>query len=106
MAAGPACGHTPGNPGPAIMDFSSRQTRLPGEYVVTLVPGADTSAIVGLYGRFGIKGMKDLGNNLFLVTLSEDPGPAKIEELRVQNAQIKAVQPNFVYRTNEHGSAP
>jgi hypothetical protein len=103
MAAGPACGHTPGNPGPTTMDLSSSPTRVPGEYLVTLVPGADSKAIAGLYGRFGIKGIKDLGNNLFLVTLTEDPGPAKMEELRGQNALVKAVQPNFVYRTNEHG---
>lgn len=105
MAAGPACGLAPGNPGPKPMDLSSRQTRAPGEYLVTLVPGADSKVIAGLYGRFGIKGMKDLGNNLFLVTLTEDPGPAKMEELRGQNAQVKAVQPNFVYRTKERSIA-
>jgi hypothetical protein len=87
------------------MDLSSRQTRVPGEYLVTLVPGADTKAIAGLYGPFGIKSIKNLGNNLFLVTLTEDPGPAKMEELRGQNSQVKAVQPNFVYRTNGQGNA-
>jgi hypothetical protein len=105
MAAGPACGLAPGNPGPKPMDLSSRQTRAAGEYLVTLIPGADSKVIADLYGRFGIKGMKDLGNNLFLVTLNEDPGPAMMEELRGQNAQVKAVQPNFVYRTNERGIA-
>jgi hypothetical protein len=98
MAAGPACGLAPGNPGPKPMDLSSRQTRAPGEYLVTLIPGAESKVIADLYGRFGIKDMKDLGSNLFLVTLTEDPGPAKMEELRGQNAQVKAVQPNFVYR--------
>jgi hypothetical protein len=85
------------------MDFSSRQTRVPGEYLVTLAPGADVTAITELYGRFGIIGTQDLGRNLFLVRLTEDPGPAKLEELRSQNAQIKAVQPNFVYRANLPG---
>ncbi|OGW35525.1 MAG: hypothetical protein A2X58_00765 [Nitrospirae bacterium GWC2_56_14] len=98
MAAGTACGLAPGNPGPKPMDLSARQTRAPGEYLVTLVPGAESKVIADLYGRFGIKDMKDLGSNLFLVTLTEDPGPAKMEELREQNAQVKAVQPNFVYR--------
>lgn len=105
MAAGPACGHTPGNPGPTTLDLSSRQARVPGEYLVTLAPGADARAIASLYGTFGIKSMKDLGNNLFLVTLTKDPGPAKMEELRGQNSQVKAIQPNFVYRATGQGNA-
>ena len=86
------------------MDFSSRQTRVPGEYLVTLAAGADVKAIVELCGRFGIKGTQDLGRDLFLVRLAEDPGPARLEELRAQNAQIKAVQPNFVYRASGRGN--
>jgi len=86
------------------MDFSSRQTRVPGEYLVTLAAGADVKAIGDLYGRFGIKGTRGLGRNIFLVTLTEDPGPAKMEELRGQNTQINAVQPNFVYRSNGPGN--
>jgi hypothetical protein len=86
------------------MNPSSRQTRAPGEYLVTLAEEADVKAIADLYGRFGIKGTHGLGRNIFLVTLTEDPGPAKMEELRGQNAQIKAVQPNFVYRGNGVGN--
>jgi hypothetical protein len=104
LAAGSACSQTPRDPVPAPVDFSSRQTRAPGEYLVTLAAGADVKAIADLYGRFGIKGTRDLGRNIFLVTLTEDPGPAKMEELRGQSAQIKAIQPNFVYRINERGN--
>jgi len=100
VAAGSTCGHTSSNPERTPMDFSSRQTRVPGEYLVTLVPGADVKVIADLYGCFGIKGIKNLGRNIFLVILTEDPGPAKMEDLRGQNAHVKAIQPNFVYRTN------
>jgi hypothetical protein len=86
------------------MDFSSRQTRVAGEYLVTLAAGADVKAIADLYGRFGIKGTRDLGHDLFLVRLTEDPGPARMEELRGQSAQIKSVQPNFVYRASGRGN--
>ena len=72
--------------------------------LVTLAEGADVKVIADLYGRFGIKGTKDLGRNIFLVTLTEDPGPAKMEELRGENAHVKAVQPNFVYRFNGSGN--
>ena len=104
LVAGSACSQTPSDPAPKPMDLSSRQTRVPGEYLVTLAAGADVKAIADLYGRFGIKGTQDLGRNLFLVRLTEDPGPAKMEELRGQNAQIKAIQPNFVYRANGRGN--
>ena len=104
LAAGSACSQTPPDPAPTPMGFSSRQNRVPGEYLVTLASGADVRAIAELYGRFGIKGTQDLGSNLFLVRLTEDPGPTKLEELRSQNAQIKAIQPNFVYRASERGN--
>ena len=100
LAAGSACSQTPRDPAPGPMDFSSRQTRVPGEYLVTLAAGADVEAIAGLYGRFGIRGTQGLGRDVFLVRLMDDPGPARMEELRAHSAQIKAVQPNFVYRIN------
>jgi hypothetical protein len=99
-----ACGHPPENLQAAPAGAGSRQTRVPGEYLVTLAEGADGKVIADLYGRFGIKGMKDLGHGIFLVTLAEDPGPAKMEELRGRNVHIKAVQPNFVYRVNGPGN--
>ena len=99
-----ACSHTPGNPETAPKDALSRKTRVPGDYLVTLAEGADVKVIADLYGRFGIKGTKDLGHNIFLVTLTEDPGPAKMEELRGEDARVKAVQPNFVYRFNGSGN--
>ena len=100
-----SCGHAPGNLQAAPAGAWSQQTRVPGEYLVTLAEGADGTVIADLYGRFGIKGTKDLGRNIFLVTLTEDPGPARMEELRTQNAHVKAVQPNFVYRLEGSGNA-
>jgi hypothetical protein len=100
-----SCGHTPGNLQAAPAGAGSQQRRVPGEYLVTLAEGAEVTVIADLYGRFGIRGTKDLGRNIFLVTLAEDPGPATMEELRAQNASVKAVQPNFVYRLNGSGNA-
>ena len=100
-----ACCHTPCNPETAHKNALSQQTRVPGDYLVTLAEGADVKVITDLYGRFGIKSMKDLGRNIFLVTLTEDPGPSKMEELRGQNAHVTAVQPNFVYRIIGSGNA-
>jgi len=104
-AAGYAYGNSPGNPQTAPVGTLSQQTRVPGEYLVTLAARAEVKAIADLYGRFGIKNIKDLGSNVFLVTLTEDPGPATMEKLRGENPHIKAVEPNLVFRTQGSGGA-
>ena len=104
VSAGAACGQMPREPAAVATDIAARGTRVPGEYLVTLVDGADVKAIADLYGRFGIKATRSFGRNVFLVTLTEDPGPARMEELREQNAQVGAVQPNFLYRSNRRRS--
>jgi hypothetical protein len=77
----------------------SQQTRAPGEYLVTLAAPGEVRAIAEVYGRFGIRAIQPLGNDVFLVTLTEDPGPATMEKLRAENAPIKAVEPNLLYRS-------
>jgi len=77
----------------------SQQTRASGEYLVTLAAHAEVKAIADVYGRFGIRGIERLGSDVFLVRLTEDPGSATMEKLRAENAQIRAVEPNLVYRS-------
>jgi hypothetical protein len=95
-----ACGHPPDSSLRPPADFSSPRTRIAGEYLVTLVPGADVKVIADLYACFGIKGIKDLGHSIYLVILSDDPGPATMEALSGQIDRVKEVQPNFSYRTH------
>ena len=105
-AAGSACGETPRDPHGAAAGTWSRQNRVSGEYLVTVAALADEKAITDLYGRFGIKSIRNLGKGVFLVTLTEDPGPSTMEKLRAGNRQIEAVQPNYAYRTGEPKRAP
>jgi hypothetical protein len=77
----------------------AQQTRAPGEYLVTLAAPAEVKAIADVYGRFGIRGIERLADNVFLVTLTEDPGPATMEKLRAEDARIRAVEPNLLYRS-------
>ncbi len=105
VLGGPACHTTPVRPAPVAGDLSSGQTRVPGQYLVTLVPGTDVKAITELYGRFGIKGIQNLSPNVFLMILTDDPGPSTVEDLRGRDARIKAVQPNFLYHANKPGDA-
>jgi len=104
-AAGCANGDTPGKSEATAADGWSQQTRVPGEYLVTLAARADVKAISGLYGRFEVRGIRDLGQGVFLVTLDDDPGPASMEKLRAGNVHIKSVQPNFVYGIRGPGNA-
>jgi len=88
-----------GKPAAAPAGNGSQQTKAPGEYLVTLAAPAEVEVIVGVYGRFGIRSIRHLGSNVFLVTLAEDPGPTTMEKLCAESAQIKAVEPNFRYRS-------
>lgn len=103
-AAGYACaGNAPGPAQPAPAGASSPQSRVPGEYLVTVAAPAGAKAITEVYGRFGIQAIKEIAPGVFLVTLAEDPGPATMEALRKGAASIKAVEPNATYRTQEGG---
>jgi hypothetical protein len=77
---------------------SGAQRARPAEYLVTVAPGADEKAIRDVYGRFGIKAIKALPKDVYLVTLAEDPGPAVMDSLRERSPLIQAVQPNYRYR--------
>jgi hypothetical protein len=88
--------------GAAAGDAGAQPTRAPGQYVVTLAASAEANAIADVYGRFGIRRIERLGNNVHLLTLTEDPGPTTMEKLRAENPHIKAVEPNFLYRSQEN----
>jgi len=104
-AAGYACGSAPAEPQAAPAAVTTEQARVPGEYIVTLSAPSDVKAITDIYARFGIKDIKKLGVNVFLVKLGEDPSPATMESLRAGDARIRAIEPNYVYRTQGTGNA-
>ena len=78
-----------------------QQTRVPGEYIVTLGTGEDESAISDQYARLGIKNIKALGNSTFLLIITDDIGPEDMRTIGSQDSRIKAVQPNYIYKANE-----
>jgi hypothetical protein len=105
VVAGHACGSSPADPQLTPARPASQQSRIPGEYLVTLAAPARVQAITELYGRLGIKSLKEIAPNVYLMTLAEDPGPAAIEKLRAGNVHIRAVEPNLVYQTQGGGGA-
>jgi len=101
--AGYACGSAPVEPQAAPAAAATEQARVPGEYIVTLSAPSDVKAISDIYARFGIKDIRKLGANVFLVKLGDDPGPAMMESLRAGDSRIQAIEPNYVYRTQGTG---
>ena len=105
-SAAAACGSPAPRTPQAAAPAAARQNRVPGEYLVTVVARDRVAAIADLYGQFGIKNIRDLGGTVFLLSVTEDPGPARMEQVRGESAHILAVQPNLVYGTRRPGSAP
>lgn len=101
--AGYACGSSPVDPQVAPAPAIPQQSRVPGEYLVTLAAPARVQAITDLYGRFGIKSLRNIAPNVYLMTLTGDPGPAVIEKLRAGNVHIRAVEPNQRYQIQGGG---
>jgi hypothetical protein len=79
---------------------SGGQAQVARQYLITVAAGAGEGAVREAFGRLGITALTPLGNDTFLVTLGEDPGLARVEELGRQDPRIRAVQPNFVSRAN------
>jgi len=102
---GIACSNSSNGPAQEPADISSQQTRMMGQYLITLAPGTDPKAIDERYGRFQIKSTQSLGRDIYLVVLAEDPGPNQMRELAAGSVKIKSVQPNFTYRANVPGIA-
>ena len=75
---------------------TAQPTSLAGQYLLTLAAGADEKSIHDVYGRFGIRAITRVANNVFLVVLAQDPGLAAMEKLRSRD--VEAVQPNYAYR--------
>jgi hypothetical protein len=98
IPGGAGCAGSPPSPAEGPASPSPTRSAVPGEYLVTIAPGAGAGVVEQVYGRFGIKKTQDLGNGVVLVSLKEDPGLARMTELQAQDPRLTAVQPNFVYR--------
>jgi hypothetical protein len=78
--------------------------RVPGEYIVTLSPDAGVEVIARALAAYAPVLGRDLGEGRYLVHVGTDPGPDKVSAAVRGEPAIKAVQPNFVYRTTPPAS--
>ncbi|MFH2135076.1 MAG: hypothetical protein ABII81_07840 [Pseudomonadota bacterium] len=88
---------------PSRHERADRQARVPNEYLVTLAPEVNESALADLFGRFGIKESQALGGETYLLVLTQDPGPGEMSDLIQQDERFLAVQPNLIYWANRSG---
>lgn len=95
-----ACTHAPVAPSHAAPERSVQQARVPDEYLVTLAPDVDERVISEFYGRFGIKELDALGDETYLLVVTNDPGPQEMEDLISEDARFRAVHPNIIYWAN------
>lgn len=79
---------------------NEQQSRIPAEYLVTLAAGENERIIAEHFARFGIKNIQALGNNTFLLRITDDIGPEGMHAVIEQDTRFKAVQPNFIYKVN------
>lgn len=75
--------------------------RAPGEYIVTMAPGAGKDLLRQQYSAYGIREIVDLGANMFLLKLSQDPGADELMRKGMASGKVKAVQQNYIYRANK-----
>ena len=72
------------------------QTRVSGEYLVTLAPDTDKSVINERFVRQGLKDVHDLGEDIYLIVVSNDPGPKAMRVQIRKDPRITKIQPNLV----------
>jgi hypothetical protein len=75
------------------------ENRVPGQYIVTLRKGGSSETLTEVFNKYGIKSIKDLSKDRYLITLKQDPGPESITKQAATSSVIEYVQPNYIYRT-------
>ncbi len=86
------------SPQPSLTRPKALPDRVPGEYIVTVLPGTNDAMLRTQFGEYGVRKILDLGGNMFLMKLNTDPGFDAIKQKASEAGSVIAVQPNFIYR--------
>lgn len=77
----------------------ARETeRVVGEYLVTL-SGTEPEEILRIFSPYKPRIMKKAGLESYLIKLEVDPGPEEVKKTASSAPEIKAIQPNYIYRS-------
>jgi hypothetical protein len=99
--AATACSQSP--VASAAAPARAEQARVPDEYLVTLAPEVDERVITEFYGSLGIREIDALGGETFLLVVTDDPGPQRMESLIRDDARFRAVRPNIIHWADRSG---
>ena len=73
--------------------------RVAGQYIVTIAgEDVDLEMVRGIFSAFDVKDIRPSGKAYFVITFGKDPGIAALRQLITDTKELKAVQPNFIYR--------
>jgi hypothetical protein len=78
-------------------ESAPEQIAIPGEYVITVEPGADGRALAGVLVDLTPTRIDGLGGDRWLVVFAQDPGLARLS-LRT-GERIRSVEPHLVSKT-------
>ncbi len=94
-APDPALNAQPGRPGDPAQNL---QTRVVGEYIAILKPGANPDQLKGTFSEYGAHSIAKIDRDTYVFKVHKDPGPTSIEKKGSSASYIVKVQPNFIYR--------
>ncbi len=85
---------------PLFLGSTAAPNQAPGEYIVTVSAGAGEDLLRRQYRIYGIRDITDLGADMFLLRLGNDPGLDAVQRKASESGQVRAVQPNYIYQDN------
>jgi hypothetical protein len=77
----------------------TRESYVPGEYIVTPRANVDADAIRHVYAAFDVERVQSIRDGRFLLRFKRDPGIDRVTTTGVESGLVEAVQPNYVYRS-------
>ncbi|MFP4611189.1 MAG: S8 family serine peptidase [Thiohalophilus sp.] len=84
---------------PVAEQPAAQAKRVPGEYLVSLVEGADPEAARALFADYGVSRWRHLRKDTYVVHLQSDPGPEAMARLAHDTATVRYIEPNRIYTT-------
>jgi len=83
-----------------LPESPASENHVPSMYLVTLSKQLAEQAIETLFAQYGVRELKRVDTQLYQVTLTNDPGLQRLQELAAESDLIRHIQPNNIYRKN------
>src|SRR5208337_552797 len=85
---------------PFFQDMNKSQYAA-GEYIITMAKDVRPDFIIKYFSQYeviSVKAMEYAGENVYLLKIRKDPGPEEMQKKSAASANIKSIQPNYIYR--------